>query len=131
MAPGPRELLAVERTCRAAGPGVAVLLLNARLSLVESYASEDARALFDSFVPVWSLTAAPQGAAPGCLVHRAYPGPWVLARKPKVGPPKTFARKEGAPFTEGECAEAFAGVEVSGVERGAEKLAENVASWFK
>ena len=107
-------------------------MLNARLSLIEKYASDDARKLFEEgFETVWSLSAAPQEEAPGCLMHRAYPGQWMLARKPQVGAPKTISLKEGAKFSGEECAEAFANIEVSELEKGTEKLAENMASWFK
>lgn len=132
VAPGPKELVAIERICSEVGMGTCIILLNARLSLVEKYSSDDARKLFtEDFVPIWSLSAAPQESAPGCLMHRAYPGPWVLARKPKVGPPKTIALKEGAKFSGEECEEAFGKIEVSDLEKGTEKLAENMASWFK
>jgi hypothetical protein len=130
VAPGTKELIAIERLCREVGMGTCVILLNARLSRVPKYASDDARLLFQSFEPVWFLGAAPQEDAPGCLMHRAYPGKWLLARKPKVGAPKTIATKNER-FTGGECAEAFAGIEVSELEKGTEKLAENMAGWFK
>ena len=132
VSPGPKELIAIERICNEAGMGTCIILLNARLSLVEKYATVEARKLFtEGFTPVWALAAAPQEEAPGCLMHRAYPGPWILARKPKVGPPKTIALKEGAKFTEEECEDAFGKIEVSELEKGTEKLAENVVGWFK
>lgn len=132
VSPGPKELVAIERICDEAGPGTCIILLNARLPLIEKYASEDACKLFtEEFLPVWSLTAAPQEEAPGCLMHRAYPGPWILARKPKVGPPKTIAEKDGAKFTEEECEEAYGSIEVTDLEKGRDMLAENFAGWFK
>jgi len=50
-----------------------------------------------------------------------------------VGPPKTIAAKEegGAKFTGEECREAYGTIEVSELEKGTEKLAENFAGWFK
>ena len=132
VSPGPKELIAIERICNEAGMGTCVILLNARLSLVEKYATVEARKLFaEGFETVWSLSAASQEEAPGCLIHRAYPGPWILARKPKVGPPKMIALKEGAKFTVEECADAYGKIEVSELEKGTEKLAENVVGWFK
>ena len=133
VSPGPKELIAIERICNEVGMGTCIILLNARLSLIEKYASEEARKLFtEDFEPVWSLSAAPQEDAPGCLMHRAYPGPWLLARKPKVGPPKTIATKEGGmKFSSEECADAYGTIEVSDLEKGTEKLAENMAGWFK
>lgn len=131
VAPGPKELIAIERICNEVGMGTCVILLNARLSLIDKYASDDARKLFEGFEPIWSLSAAPQEDAPGCLMHRSYPGKWILARKPAVGPPKTIATKEGAKFTGEECKEAFGKIEVSELEEGVEKLAENMAGWFK
>lgn len=131
VAPGPKELIVIERICNEVGMGCVVILLNARLSLIDKYASDDARKLFEGFETIWSLTAAPQEDTPGCLLHRAYPGSWVLARKPSVGPPKTIASKEGVKFSREECKEAFGKIELSELEKGTEKLAENMAVWFK
>jgi hypothetical protein len=131
VAPGPKELIAIERICNEVGMGTCVILLNARLSRVEKYASDEARKLFEGFEPVWFLGAAPQEKAPGCLMHRAYPGKWLLARKPKVGAPKTIASKEDNMFTRDECAEAYANIEVSDLEKTTENLAMNMAGWFK
>ena len=130
VAPGPKELIAIERICNEVGMGTCVILLNARLSRVEKYASDDARKLFEGFEPVWFLGAAPQENAPGCLMHRAYPDKWLLARKPQVGAPKTIATQEDM-FTGEECAKAYESMEVSEAEKTAEKLAMNVAEWFK
>jgi len=133
VSPGPKELIAIERICNEVGMGTCIILLNARLSFIEKYATDEAHTLFtEEFVPVWSLSAAPQEKAPGCLMHRAYPGPWVLARKPTVGAPKTIALKEGGmKFSGEECEEAFGKIEVSDLEKGTEKLAENMVGWFK
>ena len=130
VAPGPKELISIERICNEVGMGTCVILLNARLSRVEKYASDDAKQLFESFEKIWFLGAAPQEDAPGCLMHRAYPGDWILARKPKVGAPKTIASQKDM-FTGAECAEAYGSIEVSELEKGTEKLAENMAGWFK
>eukprot|EP00804_Cyclotella_cryptica_P022614 CCRYP_009479-RA/>CCRYP_009479-RA protein AED:0.05 eAED:0.05 QI:162/1/0.5/1/1/1/2/0/367 len=125
VAPGPKELIAIERICNEVGMGTCVILLNARLSLIDKFVSDDARKLFlEEFEPIWSLSAAPQDEAPGCLMHRAYPGPWMLARKPKVGAPKTIAIKQGEKFSGEECKDAFGKVEISELERGTERLAE-------
>lgn len=130
VSPGPKELIAIERICNEGGMGTCVILLNARLSLIEKYASDEARKLFtEDFEPVFSLSAAPQLESPGCLMHRAYPGQWVLARKPRVGPPKTIALQEGK-FSGDDFKEAYSQIEVSDSEKGMEKLAENVAGWF-
>lgn len=129
--PGPKELIAIERLCNEGGMGTCVILLNARLSLIEKYASAEAEKLFtEDFEPVFSLSAAPQLESPGCLMHRAYPGQWVLARKPRVGPPKTIALQESK-FSGEDCREAYSQIEVSDLEGATEKLAENVAGWFK
>ena len=130
VAPGPKELIAIERICNEVGMGTCVILLNARLSRVEKYASDEARALFESFEQVWFLGAAPQEEAPGCLMHRSYPGKWVLARKPQVGQPKTIMINDEK-FTPEQCADAYASIEISELEKGTEKLATNMAGWFK
>ena len=132
VAPGPKELIAIERICNEVGMGTCVILLNARLSMIEKFASDEARKMFmEDFETVWSLGAAPQQVAPSCLMHRAYPGPWILARKPTVGTPKTIALKDDSKFTKDECREAYDKIEISELERNTEKLAENMANWFK
>lgn len=132
VAPGPKELIAIERICREVGMGTCIILLNVRQSNIEKLSPDAARKLFtEDFETVWSLSAAPQEKSPGCLMHRAYPGQWLLARKPKVGPPKTIALKEGSAFSAEECEAAFGQIEVSELEKGTEKLAENLAGWFK
>ncbi|KAL9184611.1 hypothetical protein ACHAXT_012581 [Thalassiosira profunda] len=131
VAPGPKELIAVERICNEMGMGTCVILLNARLSLIDKYASDEARMLFtEEFETVWSLSAAPQEDAPGCLMHRAYPTDWILARKPAVGPPKTIALSKDK-FSAEKCKEAYGSINVSDLEKGTEKLAENFAGWLK
>jgi hypothetical protein len=133
ISPGPRELIAIERICNDVGMGTCVILLNARLSSLigDNYSTDAARTLFtQEFEPVWTLTCAPQDVAPGCLLHRAYPGTWILARKPKVGPPKTIATKTER-FTMEEFVNAYSTIEVSELEKTSEKFAENVMGWFK
>ncbi|KAL7550631.1 hypothetical protein ACHAWF_013850 [Thalassiosira exigua] len=132
VSPGPKELIAIERICNEVGMGTCIILLNARISLIDKFSSADARKLFtEEFQTMWSLSAAPQEDAPGCLMHKAYPGPWVLARKPKVWAPKTIALKDGPRFSGEECKDAFGTIDVSELEKGTEKLAENMAGWFK
>ncbi|CAB9501514.1 expressed unknown protein [Seminavis robusta] len=134
VAPGPKELMQVEKVCTTVGMGTLVVLLNARLSMLQQdqFASEQAETLFTKeFEPVFCLAAAPQQEAPGCLLYRSYPGPWVLARKPKVGPPKPIltATQSDKPTPE-QCQEAYESLELGDVEKGIENVLENVAGWF-
>ena len=131
VAPGPKELVAIERICNEVGMGTLVILLNARLGKVTNYGTEQAKDLFtEDFEPVFHLSAAPQTEAPGCLMHRAYPTDWILARRPKVGAPKTIASYSDKP-TEEQCGEAYDSIELSDMEKTTENLAENLAGWFK
>lgn len=136
VAPGPKELNAVKRICDEVGMGTLVVLLNARLldydtsdEEVQSSKKDDADFFQQEFESVFHLSAAPQEEAPGCLMHRSFPDGWILARKPKVGPPKTFASFDKRPTGE-ECRVAYDGVEVGDLEQGVENALENVASWF-
>jgi Domain of unknown function (DUF1995) len=130
VAPGPKELVQVEKICNAVGMGTLVILLNARLGTVTNYGSDQALALFrDEFEPVFALTAAPQQEAPGCLLYRSYPNPWVLARKPKVGPPRPILTQPARP-TPDECQAAYNSLQLGEVEKGIENVLENVAGWF-
>ena len=131
VAPGPKELIAVERICSQVGMGTCVILLNARLSKVDNFGTDDAKELFvEKFESVFHLAAAPQEGAPGCLLHRAYPSEWILARKPKVGSPKTIATYPQRPTLE-QCAEAYDSIEITDMEKTTDNVIDNVASWFK
>ena len=131
IAPGPRDLIAIERICGDVGMGTLVVLINARMTEATGFGTEAAKELFlGEFESIFHLAAAPQVAAPGCLLHRAYPGKWVLARKPKVGPPKAIGVYMDRPGEE-ECRVAYDAIELSDVERGVESALQNVAGWFK
>lgn len=129
--PGPKELVVIEKICQQVGMGTLVVLLNARLSKVSNFGTPEATKLFtEDFEPVFSLAAAPQEAAPNCLLYRAFPGDWVLARKPKVGQPKTILTQPNKP-TDEECQAAFDQLEITDMEKKMEGLVENVAGWFR
>jgi len=147
VAPGPKELIVIERICEAVGMGTLVVLLNARLPPSSSgsttsstnsnnyFGSPAAENLFTTdFETVFSLAAVtPQEAAPGCLLYRSYiASDWVLARKPAVGPPKTILAQATRP-TEAECRAAWEDAleQLSGVEKNVETAMENVAQWFR
>jgi hypothetical protein len=131
VTPGPKELVVIEKICNQVGMGTLVVLLNARLSKVSNFGTDDAAKLFtQDFEPVFCLSAAPQAVAPDCLLYRAYPGEWVLARKPKVGQPKPLLSQKAKPTIE-ECQEAYDNLEMDDFEKGVENALENVAGWFR
>ena len=132
VAPGPKELVAIERICSQVGMGTCVILLNARLSLLDdNFGSAAATKLYrDDFESVFCLGAAPQQQAPSCLLYRAYPQQWVLARKPAVGQPKPILQSSERPSLQ-ECADAYERLDVSDMEKGVENLLENVANFFR
>merc|ERR1711884_497652 len=101
-----------------------IIILNARLDKLSNVDF-----FFDEFELVYYLSTAPQEGAPGCLMFRSYPNDWILARRPKVGTPKTFARFSDYPTVE-ECREAYDSVEISKFEKGVEEAMENVVNWF-
>ncbi len=131
VAPGPKELVIIEKICNEFGMGTLVILLNARLSKVKNFGTDAAAKLFtDAFEPVFCLSAASQDVAPDCLLFRAYPGDWVMARKPKVGQPKPLLTQSSKP-TIVECRQAYESLELGDVEKGIETALENVAGWFR
>ena len=131
VAPGPKELVLIGKICQEVGMGTLVILLNARLSKVENFGTAAAQKLFrNDFEPVFCLSAASQDAAPDCLMYRAYPGKWQLARKPAVGQPKTILTQDTKP-TNSECQAAYDSLEIGGLEKGVETALENVAGWFR
>ena len=132
VSPGPKELVIVERICEEVGMGTLVVLLNARLSTISNFGSAAAKTLFtQEFENVFHLAAfQPQDVAPNCLLHRAYPGQWILARKPSVGAPKTILVTEDRPSAD-DAEQAYSNLEISDMEKGVENMVENVAGWFK
>ena len=131
VAPGPKELVIIEKICNEVGMGTLVVLLNARLSKVSNFGTDTAEKLFlDDFEPVFALTAAPQDAAPDCLLYRSYPDDWVMARKPKVGQPKAVLTQKDRP-TSDVCKEAYDNIEVGDFEKGFEDALDNVVGWFR
>jgi hypothetical protein len=132
VAPGPKELVIVERICEQVGMGTLVILLNARLSTIDNFGTAAGTKLFtEDFETVFHLAAfQPQDVAPNCLVYRAYPGRWVLARKPSVGPPKSILVTDVRPMAN-EGQQAYENLEVSDMEKGVEDMVQNVAGWFK
>ncbi|KAL3945698.1 MAG: hypothetical protein SGBAC_000182 [Bacillariaceae sp.] len=131
VSPGPKELPTIENICKDVGMGTCVILLNARLSKISNFGTDEAAKLFqEDFKSVFALTAAPQESAPDCLLYQAYPGPWTLARKPKVGQPKPILTQDSKPTTL-ECEAAYENLELSDLEKGVENALENVAGWFR
>lgn len=131
VSPGPKELIVVEKICEKVGEGTLVVLLNTRLASISNFGSTAATELFtEKFESVFHLAAAPQDSAPNCLLHRAYPKHWVLARKPAVGPPKSIGTWSKRP-SPAECSTTFQSLQLSDVEKGVENVVENVASWLK
>jgi hypothetical protein len=131
VAPGPKELVVIEKICAQVGMGVLVVLLNARMSKITNFGTDEAEKLFtQDFKQVFCLSAAPQNAAPDCLLYRAYPADWVLARKPKVGQPKPLLTQKERP-TADECKQAYENIDIGDLEKGVENALENVAGWFR
>lgn len=131
VAPKPKDMIAIERTCSEVGMDTLVILLNARLGKIEKFGTEEMKNLFmNEFEPVFSLCAANQEAAPGCLLYRSYPEDWILARKPKVGQPKTMIVQSDRPDTD-QCRKAYDEIEVGDVEKGIENVVDNIAGWFR
>mmetsp|Transcript_6013 Transcript_6013/g.14567 ORF Transcript_6013/g.14567 Transcript_6013/m.14567 type:complete len:366 (-) Transcript_6013:38-1135(-) len=131
VAPGPKELIVIEKICKTAGMGTLVVLLNARLDKINNFGTDTTEELFKKeFESVFSLAAAPQEEAPNCLLYRAYPGDWILARKPNVGRPKTILSQSEKPAAE-VCGKAFDELEITDLEKNVEGFVDNVAGWFR
>lgn len=131
VAPTAKDLIAIKRVCDEVGMGTLVVLLNARFELIDNFGSEEAKQLFlEEFERVFFLSIAPQDVAPGCLLHRAFPNDWIIARKPKVGQPKTIGTFQSLPSDE-ECRIAYESVEIGELEKGVENVIDNLSSWLK
>ena len=133
VAPGPKELVIIERICESVGMGTLVILLNARLASITNFGSASGEALFrKDFKTVFSLCAASQLAAPGCLLYCVYGSDWILARKPTVGQPQTLLVQETRP-TQNECqliADKI-GVENNGESNFVESAVRSVTNWLQ
>lgn len=131
VSPGPKEFITIEKICNDVGMGTLVVLLNARLGNVDKFSSAAATNLFrNEFLSIFNLAAAPQEVAPNCLLYHAFPKKdWILARKPKAGPPKIIAAQPER-FTLDDCKRAYDSVEIEKVEEVVEGFLSNVANWF-
>lgn len=126
-----KELATIERICHDVGMGTLVILLNARIGTIDSFPTPTAETLYkQGFESVFCLSAADQAAAPNCLLYRAFPGPWSLARKPRVGQPKPLLTMDARPTVE-EYRAAHEAAQLSDLEEGVENAIENMASWFR
>lgn len=131
VSPTVKDLVTIKNICDDVGMGTLVILLNARLSLVDNFGSDENREFYEKeFESIFYLSVAPQESAPGCLMHRAYPNDWIVARKPKTGPPKTISTYSSKP-TDEQCSEAYGSIEISDIERAAENVLDNVSGWLK
>jgi Domain of unknown function (DUF1995) len=133
VAPGVKELVVIERICDSVGIGTLVVLINARLCSIPNFGSEAGERLFrKEFQQVFSLAAASPTSAPGCLLHRVYGSNWILARKPKVGQPKTLHVQETRP-TDDECRLVIEklGVKDSEGSNFVENAVLSVANWLR
>lgn len=130
VSPTVKDLVTIKKISEEVGMGTLVVLLNARLSLIDNFGSDENKEYFeDEFESIFYLSVAPQEAAPGCLMHRAYPKDWIIARKPKAGSPKTIATFGDKP-TEEQCSEAYESIEIGDIERAAENVLDNVSAWL-
>lgn len=132
VAPSVKDLIKIKNICDDVGMGTLVILINARLDLVDQFGTEEMEEFYmgGEFEKLFYLSIAPQDAAPGCLMHRAYPNQWIVARKPKVGSPKTIGTFANRPTVD-ECKEVYDSLEIGDVEKGVENVLENVATWLK
>lgn len=129
VAPTAKDLIKIQNICKDVGMGTLVVLLNARLDLVQK--SQEVDEYFQKeFEKVYYLSIAPQTASPGCLLYRAYPNDWILARKPKVGVPKTVCTYPNRP-SEDDCKIAYESIKIGDMEKGVEEVLGNVATWLK
>ena len=130
VTPGPKELVIIEKICNEVGMGTLVILLNARLSRIDNFGTEATRELFlNEFESVFHLSSADQAVAPGCLLHRAYPGDWTIARKPKVGQPVVLGSSTDRPTTS-DYEKAYESIEVDALEKTVDGVFETVTGWF-
>ena len=100
------------------------------MSLIDNFGSDENQMYFENeFESIFYLSVAPQEVAPGCLMHRSYPKDWIVARRPKTGPPKTIATFSDKP-TDVQCSEAYESIEVGEFEKAAESVLDNVSAWL-
>lgn len=107
--PGPAQLDAIREFSEASGMDRLVVLLNARIGTLPA----DYAPFAESFTNAYTFVTDPTGAtaaaqkegggaadATPAVLWRAYPDEWVVATKPKLGPPKQIASLSSRPSTE-------------------------------
>lgn len=107
--PGPAQLDAIRVFSEASGMDRLVVLLNARVDTLPA----DYAPFAESFTNAYTFVTDPTGAAAAAqkegggaadatpaVLWRAYPDEWVVATKPKLGPPKQIATLSSRPSTE-------------------------------
>mmetsp|Transcript_23371 Transcript_23371/g.51102 ORF Transcript_23371/g.51102 Transcript_23371/m.51102 type:complete len:357 (+) Transcript_23371:3-1073(+) len=106
VAPGGAQLLAVQAFCQSQGSDRLVVLLNARCIEQEDKVDDDQRAFFDDeFETVVAFDTNPARLRSGddeipkdpIVLWRGFPAEWVLARKPKLGPPSVLLKSDEKP----------------------------------
>jgi len=110
VSPGEAQLAELRNFCEAAGQDQLVILLNARL-YADAEAPPEACAYFTDggdggFETSYTFLTQPLGLSTAkaegdpLVLWRSFPGEWVFARKPKIGPPRELLKRaadEGRP----------------------------------
>ena len=105
VSPGEAQLGELQRFCEDAGMDQLVIMLNARL-YADAEAPPSACEYFTDggvggFQTAFTFLTQPLGLSSKkpdgdpLVLWRAYPGEWVFARKPAIGPPRTLLNRDG------------------------------------
>lgn len=143
VAPGPKQMAALQEFCENSGMDRLVILLNARLQSNVAVPAATRDYFVGEFTQVYAFVTEPLaeraaevaggggGELPPVVLWRAFPGEFVLAKKPAIGAPTELLRSADRP-SDDEMREAIAADSGGGVIDGlADGIKEGIDSLFK
>ena len=142
VAPGPKQMAALQEFCENSGMDRLVILLNARLQSNVAVPAATRDYFVGEFTQVYAFVTEPLaeraaevaggggGELPPVVLWRAFPGEFVLAKKPAIGAPTELLRSADRP-SDDEMREAIAADSGGGVIDGlADGIKEGIDSLF-
>ena len=143
VAPGPKQMAALQEFCENSGMDRLVILLNARLQSNVAVPAATRDYFVGEFTQVYAFVTEPLaeraaevaggggGELPPVVLWRAFPGEFVLAKKPAIGAPTELLRSADRPsddeMREAIAADSSAGGVIDGL---ADGIKEGIDSLF-
>jgi hypothetical protein len=91
VAPGTKQLKALESAARELGMGCLIIVVNPRFSEKRFESPEQEKFFKEEFISVYHLQPNPVPTWNGGVLYRSFPDDWTLAIPRKIGPPRVLA----------------------------------------